>query len=378
MKFSLSKPFTFDRTVRMLIVIAIAVFSIFIIRYLSGVLLPFFIAWLSAYLFYPFVKFVQYRLHFKNRSLSVITVLTLAISAIVGLFWILIPIIISELAKFKVIILKYTDNNDLIIPQKWGKVLHKFLVSTDAGQLFDTQFLGETAKGLFPHAWELLSSSFSLFISFFIVFIVIVYLFFILKDYGKITHGFVSLVPVKQQDFVSTLLKDMEYSMNKYYRGQSLVALIVGVLFCIGFSIIGLPLSILMGIILGILNLIPYMQTLGIPLTILLMLLNTIESGDSVWVSMISLLAVYAIVQIIQDMYLVPKIMGKAMGMNPALILLSLSIWGALLGVLGLIIALPATTLALSYYKRYILTRIDEVENTPDDDTNLEQQTTNK
>ena len=59
-------------------------------------------------------------------------------------------------------------------------------------------------------------------------------------------------------------------------------------------------------------------------------------------------------VQLIQDMYLVPKIMGKITGLNPAIILLSLSVWGSLMGMLGMIIALPCTTLLLSYYQRYI------------------------
>ena len=60
-------------------------------------------------------------------------------------------------------------------------------------------------------------------------------------------------------------------------------------------------------------------------------------------------------VQIIQDGYLVPRIMGKITGLNPAIILLSLSIWGSLMGMLGMIIALPLTTLMLSYYQRYII-----------------------
>jgi predicted PurR-regulated permease PerM len=60
------------------------------------------------------------------------------------------------------------------------------------------------------------------------------------------------------------------------------------------------------------------------------------------------------VVQLIQDIILVPRIMGKVTGFNPAVILLSLSIWGKLLGMLGLIIALPITFLLHSYYKRYI------------------------
>ena len=65
----------------------------------------------------------------------------------------------------------------------------------------------------------------------------------------------------------------------------------------------------------------------------------------------------FVVVQGIQDLFLVPKIMGKAMGLNPAVILLSLSIWGSLLGIVGMIIALPITTLLISYYKRFILNK---------------------
>ena len=66
-------------------------------------------------------------------------------------------------------------------------------------------------------------------------------------------------------------------------------------------------------------------------------------------------IAVYCVAQAIQDLYLTPKIMGKAMGLNPAIILLSLSVWGTLLGFLGLIIALPLTTLLLAYYDEYLM-----------------------
>jgi len=66
-------------------------------------------------------------------------------------------------------------------------------------------------------------------------------------------------------------------------------------------------------------------------------------------------LVVFAVVQIIQDTFLVPKIMGKVAGLNSAIILLSLSIWGSLLGMLGMIIALPMTTLLLTYYQKYVI-----------------------
>lgn len=69
----------------------------------------------------------------------------------------------------------------------------------------------------------------------------------------------------------------------------------------------------------------------------------------------LSIVAIFILIQAFEDIVLIPKIMGKAMGMNPAVILLSLSIWGSLMGVAGMIIALPITTIIVSYYKRFIL-----------------------
>ena len=151
------------------------------------------------------------------------------------------------------------------------------------------------------------------------------------------------------------LMSDLDRNMNCYFRGQATIAGIVGILFAIGFQIIGLPMGIAMGLIIGVLNLVPYLQTIGIPPCLILGLIQSAETGCPVWVVMLCIVAVFVVVQSIQDLLLTPKIMGNAMGMSPAAILLSLSIWGSLLGIVGMIIALPITTLLISYYKRFIL-----------------------
>jgi predicted PurR-regulated permease PerM len=79
------------------------------------------------------------------------------------------------------------------------------------------------------------------------------------------------------------------------------------------------------------------------------------ETDQTFWQVGALVLLVIAIVQIFQDSFLVPRIMGKAYGMNPALILLSLSVWGTIMGILGMLLALPFTTLIISYYKRLII-----------------------
>ena len=356
MNASFNKPFTFDRVVRLIIGTVVAIAIIYLLSYFKQVLLPFFIAWLLAYLIYPMVEFVRVKLRFKNSSLSAATVLIVIIGVIVGAVRFLAPILISEILKLKDIIFNYVGSDSGgLIPHSWEIFLQNFISASNIEHLFNQKNIIDMAEEFFPHAWEILSGSFSVLVSVFLVFIVLLYLFFILKDYHKISNGFISMIPEKQRTFVAELMKDMESSMSRYYRGQALVAMIVGIMFCIGFSIIGLPLALLMGLLLGVLNLIPYMQVLSIPPVIILMLLRVAENGESPWWPLTSLALVYIVVQIIQDGYLVPKILGKTLGLNPAVILLALSIWGVLLGVLGMIIALPATTLLIAYYRRFIL-----------------------
>ena len=174
-------------------------------------------------------------------------------------------------------------------------------------------------------------------------------------DYDKLMVGFKHLVPPKYRKITFKIGNDIKTSMNHYFRGQALVAFLVGVLFSIGFVIIDLPLAIVLGMFIGLLNMVPYLQLISIVPTTILCLIYATETGGSFWYIFGACMAVYAIVQVIQDLFLVPKIMGKSMGLNPAIILLSLSVWGTLLGFMGLIVALPLTSLLIAYYNEYII-----------------------
>jgi predicted PurR-regulated permease PerM len=144
--------------------------------------------------------------------------------------------------------------------------------------------------------------------------------------------------------------------MSNYFRGQAAVASICGVLFALGFTLVGLPLGILLGLFVGLLNMVPYLQILGLIPAGLLAMMHAVQSGTNIWMVLGLTGLVFVVVQLIQDGFLTPKIMGKVTGLNPAMIMLSLSIWGKLLGLLGMIIALPVTYLLLVYYRRLIQT----------------------
>lgn len=353
----LEKKITFDSFIRTLVGIAIVIGILALINHLSGVLLPFFLAWFIAYLIYPIVRFFQYKLRLKHRVLAIFcTLLSLLIIGSIA-FYLFMPPMIQEFAKVKDLLVEYLSGGvqNPAIPASISEFIQENIDLEVLRQYFNEQNLSNLVKSVLPKLWLIFSESLSFLISILASFIVLLYIVFILLDYEAIAKGWSRLVPEKYRNFAQNLASDVEYGMSKYFRGQAVVALSVGILFCIGFLIIDFPLAIGLGLFLGLLNMVPYLQIIGFVPTLLLAILKAADTGQNFWIISLGALAVFAIVQIIQDGFIVPKIMGKITGLNPAIILLSLSVWGSLMGIVGMIIALPLTTLMISYYQRFIL-----------------------
>jgi len=348
---------TFDKFIRTLTVVVLMVFAYFLLRRLSGVLIPFFVAWLFAYLLYPIVCFFQYKCRLKSRILSIIVTIVLVVGIITGVCCLVIPPAIDEMARVKAIAMEYlsTKANATALPESLNSWIKNTFSLDNLKQYFSFSDIKEILQEGVPKVFSLLTSSVNAIIGLVASCIAVLYLIFILMDYENMAKGLINLVPKDNRQFVATLISDVKNGMNGYFRGQSLVALCVGILFAIGFVIIGFPMAIPLGLFIGALNLVPYLQGVGLIPTVLLSLIEAYDTGGNFWFILFSALMVFVVVQTIQDSILVPTIMGNVTGLNAAVILLSLSIWGSLLGIIGLIIALPLTTLILSYYKRYIL-----------------------
>lgn len=352
----MKKEITFDSFIRGLMLLLGAVVAIFLIRRLEGVLLPFFIAWLLSYLIYPLVFFIQHRLRVRYRLPSIVLALLIFFTGIVGILALVVPPTIRELSHLQGFIVDFI--------REWGQsplaaqaeqyLRQNFDEKTITHLLQDKNVVDIIQLG-FNQAWAVVTNAFNFVRGMVSFLLVILYLFFILMDYEGISQGFVNLVPSHHRSLTSMILQDVKNGMNNYFRGQGLIALIVGILFSIGFSIVGLPMAVGLGMFIGILNLVPYLQTVGILPAILLAFLKSTQDGSNFWVTILLLFIVFLVVQGIQDIILTPRIMGKMMGLNPAVILLSLSVWGSLMGFIGLIIALPLTTLLISYYRRFVL-----------------------
>lgn len=357
-----TRPFDLDRTVRLVLTIAVIVILFLLTKQLSSVLLPFVVAWFIAYLIHPIVNFFQFKCRLKNRTLSVIVTLLLLFVVIIGIVALIVPIVTNEINKMSGIVSAYLNglDADTILPQAVQDEIRHWLATVDWQQFLSTVNIQAIIEKVTPYIGGVLGGSISFIAGLFVVFVGFLYLVFILIDYEDISEGFTEILPPKYRDLISGLLTDLQQGMNKYFRGQALIATCVGILFSIGFLIMGLPMAIVVGLFIGLLNMVPYLQTAGIPVCMLLGLLQSADTGTNYWIILVEIAAVFLVVQTIQDMLLTPLIMGNAIGMNPAVMLLALSIWGSLLGVAGMIIALPLTTVIISYYKRFVLETTDD------------------
>ncbi len=350
----LEKEITFDKFIRMLGITLLVCGILFMLNYLSGVLLPFFVAWLLAYLLYPIVKFVQYKMHVPSRALSIIVTFIFIIAVLVGVFYLLIPPMLEQFEKLAHVAsqyIKHSTNGESFqaLMQQW---LHQNRDTIE--QIFRRKDVVDAIKTAMPKLFSVLGQTASIVISIVASLITLLYMFFILLDYEYLTTSWIKIFPKKIRPFWQSLMQDVEKELNNYIRGQSLVALTMGILFCVGFTIIDFPMAIGLGILIGIMDLVPYLHTFALIPTLFLALLKAADTGQNFWVIFASAFAVFCVVQVIIDMVVTPKVMGKAMGLNPAILLLALSIWGSLLGFIGLIIALPLTTILIAYYQRYV------------------------
>lgn len=351
------RKYDFDRVVRMVITLVTVAVIIFVINYLSPVLLPFVVGFIFAYMLNPFVNWVQRVTHLKNRTVAVVLALLLVIASWVLVGWLLIPYITEEVASMTKMLATYAKTSIKIpyIPQEVQEYIRKY---TDVEQLSTMltkeqwmKIVNQVATG----TWSFVGGTLSVIVSIVSWLIVLLYMFFILLDFDNLAKSLKGTIPKKYRRTAFTVINDVQATMSRYFRGQALVSFFVGVIFAIEFYIIGLPMAIVFGLFIGVLNMIPYLQLLSIPIAAFLCLVASVATGGSFWVLFAWTIGAYCLCQLIQDMVLIPAIMKQQMGLNPAIIFLALSLWAYVLGIIGLLIALPLTTLIISYYCEYVL-----------------------
>lgn len=354
--FLLSTPLTFDRVARSAIFIGIVAIFVLLVRYLSPVLVPFFLAWALAWALVPIVDFYDRRCHIPYRSMSIFFALFTVVLAIVAVVAAVAPIFVEGYAQFKVAVKTVVGGNAVnSLPDWMQRYLDEYGRGLHLNEVFSRESVMNSLRGAVPRLSDIIQSTVAIIMGLFSAFFALLYLVFILKDYDKFSTGWINFVPRAHRPFLTQVAGEFGMAMRNYLRGQSLVALSNVVMFSIGFWIIGLKMWLPMGIFVGLISFVPYIQIAGFVPAAVLAFLETMQGGRPFFLTFFLVGVVYLVVQIIQDAVVTPRVMGKVMGLSPAIVLLALMVWGYIGGIVGLIIALPLTTTLVAYYKRYVI-----------------------
>lgn len=356
----LDRPFTFDRVARWALAGALVWALVRLAGYLSEALIPFAVAWLGAYLIHPLVNRVQRLV--SNRLAAVLLTLAGLGGVLVLAVWLVAPLVAEQVGQAASLVKDMAGDSalarraaDRLPPDIWQALKDLTARPEVRDVLGDPSLAGlakKAASVALPGIWGVLTGTANALMAVMGLAVVGLYLVFLLMDFEAVQTGWRDLLPERVRPAVEAFVDDFALGMHRYFRAQAMVAALVGVLTAVGFTLIGLPLGILMGLFIGLLNMVPYLQIVGFVPAFALAVLHALQSDMSMLGSLGLTALVLAVVQVVQDGYLVPRIMGRITGLTPAAILLALSVWGKLLGMLGLLIAIPSTCLVLAWYKR--------------------------
>ena len=329
----------------LLVLSGLLFFAAFLLWFFSSVTIPFAGALIIAYIFSPIVDWLE-RYHVA-RALGALLVLAVIVGVFVTLaFWV-IPLIIYELQQFvgSIPILSGTlgeakeELSGLFPLVRWEGLLQDAMSG-----------LEDLAKSLLASLPGIVSG---LLMVVYNAVIIPFLLFFFLKDGRIMLHRLIELVPNRYFEMSVTLLHKLDCGVGRFLRGLLIENSIVAALSVTGLTLIGMPSAIVVGLLIGIFNVIPYMgPTIGFIIAGVLTLIDPVSNPP-----FLAVMATVAVVQLSDNMFLYPLIIGKSVHMHPVLVIGVLLLGGFFLGFFGMIIAVPVATSLSLVYNTFIYAR---------------------
>ncbi len=340
-------PFRDTLLARRLMWLSAAVFLIWFLYSLLGLLTPFLVAFLFAYILNPFATRLEAKGFPRWASSLAAVILLIGVAVTVILF-----IIPPAAQQFKEIISGVTVIAQDVSRLVKSGTLFNFLASygvnvADAQTLITEQLsprLETMLSTLFGGLFGFFTSVSSLALHLINIIIVPFLLFYMLKDFPNLLDGFLSLIDEDRRERVRSIGGKVDEVMGKYLRGAIIVAIIQGTIATVGLSLIGVNYSLVLGIMTGILNFIPYV---GLLTSLVVSCFVALLSGEPILVKVIAVIALFLSQKLLEAGVLGPKIIGSKVGLHPVLLILSLLVFGYFLGLVGMLIAVPSTALLM-------------------------------
>lgn len=325
-----------------------------IILYSSGkILLPAAAAFALAYLFDPLVGYLQRK--GCNRALSVLTVILAAslLTVLAGFFF--VSSIAGEFQSVEINLPEYAGRLYGMIPEGAKQYLG---IETSEKAYRQMQALLEQLRGVsfdvaretFSFLKQAVTSTLSFILSILGYVVIPLYLYYFLKDMPKIHAGIIDLVPERHRPVLLAKTGEIREILSGFVRGQLTVCAVLAVLYSAGLIVIGIDLAVVIGTLSGILFIIPYLGTMfGILFSMTMALLKFHDILHP-----LLCLGWFALVQALEGAVITPKIVGDRVGLHPVTTIIALLVAGQLFGIVGMLIAVPATAVLKVFLSSYL------------------------
>lgn len=323
-----------------------------LLGFFSSVVWPLAVAGVLALILRPIVDWMESRLR-MNRPLAVAVLYIITLLLLAGVLILVLPPLIDQIIGLAAYLPDLWDKIVTIAEDKYPAVHRQF---EKWGVSNVTEIVGKEAKSLLTQALPTMKAAFGGLLDTFAfithVVVIPVYLFFFLLMRGEPADrldGHLPFLKPGVRDDVVFLANEFVSIVVSFFRGQLIIGLIMGILYAIGFSLIGLKFGMFIGLALGLLNIIPYLGTiLGLATT---MPLAFFQDGGG-WHLVGWVIVVKLVVQAAESWVLTPKIMGDRTGLHPVAIIFAVFFWGtAFHGILGMLLAVPLTAFFVTAWR---------------------------
>jgi len=314
------------------------------------ILAPVFIALAIGYVGDPLIdRFEQWKI---SRTWGIVILVCLILLAMLGLGFYIVPQLLDQIEELAA-----------KLPRYWEILRNRFLpqLETYAAEHPDQiqeyknaalTWLKENAAVIAGSVSSGMAASFrslGAFVSSLLSLVIIpVLAFYFLRDWDIIKGELAKLIPPNRRDSVVGLFRELDQALGNFIKGQLLVAVILSIIYSVGLTIAGCPASLLVGLVAGFANLVPY---LGIALGFLPAVLLTYLSGNPLWQVIFAGLT-FIIGQMLEGMVITPKIVGDSVGLHPVTVMIALILGGSYFGFVGMILALPVAAVLMVLLKR--------------------------
>ncbi len=333
---------------RRLIWLAVLLFAVWFVDSIIGLLAPFILAFLVAYALNPLVSGLERRS--VPRWLSALLSILLLVGIVVAVALFLLP---AAFSQFQGIIqganALATGLVGVIQSGAIFEYLARFGIPVEKAREMITQELLPRVEGvlrsLFEAVFGFVSSISTLVLQIINAVIIPFLAFYLLKDFPLVIERFVFLFPRARRPLITEIGGKVDQLMGKYLRGAVIVAIIQGTIAGMGLWIIGVNYPLVLGIMTGILDFVPY---IGLLTSLVVSCVVAVFSGDPVMAKVIAVVVLFLSQKLLEATVLAPKIVGSQVGLHPVLLILCLMVFGYFLGFVGLLIAVPATALIIA------------------------------